>query len=149
MIPMLSTRQRRERDTLAPKPHAGGRQPRLAEYDAALRAAEGEADTTLAELREALGLKVQLSTLWYRLNHLGLTFKKTLRAAEQAREDVRLARDAWHAEPPTLAPAKLVFVDETFATTAMNRLYGWGPNGERVIGTIPQGHWQTTTFVAA
>jgi transposase len=31
----------------------------------------------------------------------------------------------------------------------MTRLYGWGPKGERVIGTVPQGHWQTTTFVAA
>lgn len=49
----------------------------------------------------------------------------------------------------TLNAAQLVFIDETFVTTAMTRLYGWGPRGERVVGTVPQGHWQTTTFVAA
>jgi transposase len=30
-------RQRRERDALAPKPHAGGRRPLLVEHDEALR----------------------------------------------------------------------------------------------------------------
>lgn len=70
-------RQRRERGTRAPKPHAGGRRQLLAEYDEALLAQlEAKPDTTLAELRETLGLKIQLSTLWYRLDRLGLTFKK-------------------------------------------------------------------------
>lgn len=49
----------------------------------------------------------------------------------------------------TLNAARLVFIEETFVTTAMTRLYGRGPCGERVIGTGPQGHWRTTTFVAA
>jgi transposase len=31
----------------------------------------------------------------------------------------------------------------------MSRLYGWGPVGQRVIDTVPHGHWKTTTFVAA
>jgi transposase len=43
----------------------------------------------------------------------------------------------------------LVFLDETGATTAMARLYGWGPRGERVVGTVPHGHWRTTPCVAA
>ena len=42
----------------------------------------------------------------------------------------------------------LVFVDETGATTALTRLYGWGPKGERLIDAVPAGHWKTTTFVA-
>jgi transposase len=30
----------------------------------------------------------------------------------------------------------------------MARLYGRGPRGDRVIGRVPHGHWQTTTFLA-
>ena len=41
-----------------------------------------------------------------------------------------------------------VFLDETGATTAMTRLYGWGPRGERLVDAAPSGHWKTTTFVA-
>ncbi len=84
-------RQRQERGTLAPKPHAGGRQPRLAAYDEALRALlEAKPETPLAELRQALDLKVQLSTLGYRLDHLGLTFKENTPGHRQDREDIAL-----------------------------------------------------------
>ena len=31
----------------------------------------------------------------------------------------------------------------------MTRLYGWGPTDQRVHYSAPQGHWKTTTFVAA
>lgn len=31
----------------------------------------------------------------------------------------------------------------------MSRRYGRAPRGERLIGAVPQGHWKTTTFVAA
>jgi DDE superfamily endonuclease len=43
---------------------------------------------------------------------------------------------------------RFVFLDETGATTAMTRLYGWGPRGERLVDAAPYGHWKTTTFVA-
>ena len=43
---------------------------------------------------------------------------------------------------------RLVLLDETGATTAMTRLYGWGPRGERPVDAVPAGHWKTTTFVA-
>ncbi len=43
---------------------------------------------------------------------------------------------------------RFVFLDETGATTAMTRLYGWGPRGERLVDAAPHGHWKTTTFVA-
>ncbi len=29
----------------------------------------------------------------------------------------------------------------------MTRLYGCGPRGQRVIDTVPHGHWKTTTFL--
>jgi transposase len=40
-------------------------------------------------------------------------------------------------------------VDETWASTNMARKYGRSPRGERLVGTVPHGHWKTTTFVAA
>lgn len=45
-------------------------------------------------------------------------------------------------------PASLVFIDETWATTNMTRRYGRAPRGERVIASVPHGHWKTSTFVA-
>jgi len=45
-------------------------------------------------------------------------------------------------------PTRFVFLDETGATTAMTRRYGWGVRGERLVDAAPAGHWKTTTFVA-
>ena len=58
-------------------------------------------------------------------------------------------REAWKAERPELDPARLVFIDETWAATNMTRRYGRCPKGERLICPVPHGHWKTTTFVAA
>jgi len=46
-------------------------------------------------------------------------------------------------------PTRLVFIDETAVSTNLVRLKGRGPRGERVIGSVPLGSWQTITFVAA
>jgi hypothetical protein len=51
--------------------------------------------------------------------------------------------------PPKLDAARLKFVDETWASTNMARKYGRSPKGQRLVGTVPHGHWKTTTFVAA
>jgi len=45
-------------------------------------------------------------------------------------------------------PARLVFIDETAASTNMVRLNGRCPRGIRLIGHAPHGHWKTITFVA-
>lgn len=58
-------------------------------------------------------------------------------------------RAAWRAEmQPALDPARLVFVDETWAKTNMARTTGYAPRGQRLVEAVPHGHWQTTTFVA-
>lgn len=75
--------------------------------------------------------------------------KKVLHAAEQQRPDVAEARQNWRAKQASLDPAKLVFIDETGTNTAMTRLRGRAPRGQRVIGRVPRGHWKTVTFVAA
>ena len=57
-------------------------------------------------------------------------------------------REAWFEGQLDLDPARLVFIDETGASTAMARLRGRAPKGERLRAGIPRGHWKTTTFVA-
>ena len=44
-------------------------------------------------------------------------------------------------------PARLVFIDETGASTKMARTRGRAGRGERCLAAIPHGHWKTTTFV--
>ena len=59
------------------------------------------------------------------------------------------SRAAWRASQPQLNAQRLVFLDETWATTNMARRYGRAPRGERLIASVPHGHWKTTTFLAA
>ena len=75
--------------------------------------------------------------------------KKSLHAAEQDRPDVAAARKAWRKMQTGLDPRKLVFIDETSASTNMTRRYGRGTRGERLVCKIPFGHWKTSTFIAA
>jgi transposase len=69
-------------------------------------------------------------------------------AAEQGRADVLKQREDWFEGQLDLDPAKLVFIDETWASTNMARLYGRAPEGERLRVGIPHGHWKRTTFIA-
>jgi transposase len=62
---------------------------------------------------------------------------------------VRTQRDEWKAGQPTLDSTKYVFLDETWASTAMTRTHGRSPRGQRLVMDVPHGHWKTTTFVAA
>lgn len=57
-------------------------------------------------------------------------------------------RAAWQENQPALDPTKLVFIDETGASTNMTRLRGRAPVGERCVSPAPHGHWKTTTFIA-
>lgn len=49
---------------------------------------------------------------------------------------------------PSLDPERLVFIDETWASTNMARRMARGPRGARVVAAVPHGHWKTSTFVA-
>lgn len=44
---------------------------------------------------------------------------------------------------------RLVFLDETWVKSNMTPAYGWGPTTERVVESVPHGHWKTITFVGA
>jgi transposase len=74
--------------------------------------------------------------------------KKTAHAAEQNRPDVLKRRRDWFEGQLDLEPERLVFIDETWASTKMARTRGRAPRGERLRAAIPHAHWKTTTFVA-
>jgi hypothetical protein len=56
---------------------------------------------------------------------------------------------AWAEAQPEIDASRLVFIDETGASTKMARLGGRSPRGERCVAAIPHGHWKTTTFTGA
>jgi transposase len=72
-----------------------------------------------------------------------------MRAAEQDRPDVAEKRTRWQTWQVGIDPSRLLFIDETWATTNMTRLRGRAAAGQRVIGVVPHGHWKTTTLIAA
>lgn len=57
-------------------------------------------------------------------------------------------REEWFDSQLDLDPQRLVFIDETSASTKMARLYGRAPKGQRCRAAVPHGHWKTTTFTA-
>lgn len=57
-------------------------------------------------------------------------------------------RRAWFEGQLDLDPARLIFIDETAASTKMARLRGRSRRGDRCRASIPHGHWKTTTFTA-
>jgi transposase len=108
---------------------------------------------TIMELREKLkghcGMSFGYATVWRLLARHKFTHKRTTaHAAEQDREDVAAAREAWFERQIELDPAKLVFIDETSVSTNMARRFGWALQGERCRASVPFGHWKTTTLVA-
>lgn len=142
---------RRERGSTAPRP-CGGSEPKLGpEAEAAIHAHfRAHPDTTIAELKTAVQTDVSEVTVWRTARRLGYRFKKkSTHAAEQDRPDVVERRREWADQTQAIDPSRLVFLDESGAKTNMTRGYGWGLGGDRVVDTVPHGHWQTTTILAA
>ncbi|HUS39828.1 MAG TPA: IS630 family transposase [Pirellulales bacterium] len=75
--------------------------------------------------------------------------KKSLRASEQDRPDVKQAREQWKAMQGDLDWSKLVFLDESGAKTNMTRLRGRAKEGRRCVDDTPHGHWCTTTMISS
>jgi transposase len=55
----------------------------------------------------------------------------------------------WRAGQADMKLERLVFIDESGASTKMTRLYGRCARGKRLVCAVPHGHWKTTTFVGA
>jgi DDE superfamily endonuclease len=79
----------------------------------------------------------------------GSASKKTVFASEQDRPDVARRRRWWRRHQGRIDPARLVFIDETWAKTNMTRTHGWHRRGAPLHAKVPHGHWRTMTFLAA
>jgi hypothetical protein len=86
------------------------------------------------------------TAVWRFFERHNVTVKKNLRATEQERADVARAR-RWIRKQGLLDPARLVFIDETATSTSLVRLRGRCPREERLVGSVPHGHWKTITLV--
>ena len=62
---------------------------------------------------------------------------------------MRARRESWHAELAEVPVDKLVFIDESGASTDFQRLRGRSPRGRRCVASGPAGHWKTTTMIGA
>jgi transposase len=58
-------------------------------------------------------------------------------------------RARWKRYQGRFDPARLIFIDETWAKTNMTRLRGWSRRGRKLVAKVPQGRWRTLTFLAA
>ena len=74
--------------------------------------------------------------------------KKTTYAKERERADIVERRKNWPSEIGDTPAEKLVFIDESHASTDMARKYGWSQSNQRTIGSVPQGHYKTQTMLA-
>jgi transposase/transposase-like protein len=74
--------------------------------------------------------------------------KKTAHATEQQRPDVLKKRLEWFEGQLDLDPDKLVFIDETGASTNLARKGGRCQRGRRLRIGVPHGHYKTVTLVA-
>jgi transposase len=101
-----------------------------------------------AELAER-GVKTDVRAVWTFVHAEGLSFKKTMRAAEQDRSDVARKRARWKSHQGKIDVSCLIFIDETWIKTNVAPLRGWGPCGQRLAASAPFGHWKTMTFIAA
>ncbi|AWL99649.1 IS630 family transposase [Bradyrhizobium amphicarpaeae] len=106
-------------------------------------------DMTLAEIADHL-LKVHgehfvPSVVWRFFDRRN----KTSHASEQDRPGVAAERAAWKASQPEIGIDRLVFIDETGASTKMARRYGRSSYGQRCVAALSHGHWKTTTSVGA
>jgi len=64
-------------------------------------------------------------------------------------QPINRRRAQWKKYQGRVDPARLVFIDETWAKTNMTRAYGRARRGRRLIAKAPHGRWQTLTFLAA
>lgn len=148
--------RRRETGSIEARPHSGGFAPVLREkhLERLRHRIRDHPDDTLAQLCRWTvdhgGPTVSVPTMCRALKTLGLVRKKkSLHAQEQETPRIRRRRRRWRKQAAAIDPRKLVFVDESGATTAMACIRGRAPAGQRVAGAVPHGHWQVMTMLGA
>ena len=144
--------QRAATGLIEPKPRGAGRKLLIqGDMTETLRAAIAEnPDATLHEVREAIGFKGCLMTVWRTIKRLNITRKKkSVRAQEQLDPEIIAQRQEWGEWMGVVDPDRFVFLDESHAKTTMTRRYGRSPRGERVVDHVPAGKYHSTTMLGA
>ena len=148
-------RQFVETDAIDPQKVGGSRKPALVKcYDMVRAIVDETPDLTLSQIADEIvargGPKVGKSTVDRTLARLDLKFqKKSLIADEQTRDGRRPERGFFRRVAQRfINSARFIFFDETAAKTDIRRVSGRAPGGERLVASVPHGHWKTTTFVA-
>ena len=116
------------------KPSGGGTSPLEQHAEFLLGLIVDQPDLTLHEIVAAMRKRRTRSAVWRFFARRNISFKRNLYAAEQKRADAARARRRWMREQGMFDPARLVFIDETCTNTAMVRLRGRAPRGERLVG---------------
>jgi transposase len=75
--------------------------------------------------------------------------KKSLHAVERDTEDNLKRREEFVAHIQSVAPERLIFLDESGVTTSMTRLYARSMGGRRIQEATPGGHWKIMTILGA
>ena len=79
---------------------------------------------------------------------MGYTFKKTLKASKQEREDIAKNRSKWREFQAMVERHRLVFLDESGLKTNMTRLCGRS-GGRRCVDSAPCRRWETVTIISS
>ena len=120
--------RRQETGSIAPKPSGGSLSPLEAHADFLLALIADHPDLTLDEIVAAMRkrrIPGSRSAVWRFFERHNISFKKSLRAAEQERADVARARRRWLREQGMFDPARLVFIDETSTNTVTGVCVLW------------------------
>lgn len=110
---------------------------------------EKKVDITLEEIRESFGKTCSLVAIHKIVKKLGFVYKKTLRASEQDRKDIKTQRESWSKYQKTVPVDRLIFLDESGVKTNMTRLYGRAYKGNRCYDKAPGGRWKTVTLLSS
>ncbi|MGF9763288.1 IS630 family transposase [Microvirga sp. 0TCS3.31] len=140
---------------LAAKPEGGWRYSKLDPHrEFLIRRVAEKSDITMPQLAAellVLGTKITPASMSHWFRRQGYRFKKNAAGQRTRTRRVRQAREHWHTKrQPRMRqePHRLVFLDETGASTTMTRRRGRCRKGQRLDAKAPFGHWLTQTFVA-
>jgi transposase len=75
--------------------------------------------------------------------------KKSLHATERDSEENRRRREVFLDRLRSIAPERLIFLDESGVSTQMTRRYARALRGVRVHETTPEGSWKILTILGA
>jgi transposase len=149
-------RRARQTGDVKPLPHGGGYPRRISKEQEPIveRLVQEHPDWSEEELakavREKLSIQVSAVTVGRVVRRLGYSVKKkTLIATERDRADVVRRRREYDERIRRIAPARLVFVDETGSNTAMTRSTSRALVGERAFGKVPKSARINLTVVGA